>query len=539
MSRKDKDRIIFAGRCVEVDDPLILGRIRVIPTSENEQEIYSAIPDDCAEYDPTNKSKKIEVKQECRWKSGDPFLFLPLLPFSISIQPQIGEYVHVIYGDKSFKYQNQFYIPGVYSSPMAINYENFNASQTFLASGSRIDETLFLKDELNQYRDEKSRGIFPEPKDNALVGRGSADVIVKEDEVLLRAGKYIGKLNPNVFPVANNRRSFLQLTNFNQKKVDNPETDILNLTKQVKVVKKLIEWNIFNPENNSDPRAFTGVINLYNVLPNISTNTDNFSVDSDVSNFISAPIYQVPFFSETFENVVSKINLFIQGVNNGKIIIPTPPVDVDPSPNVIISDAPDSFEVTGDIFPFVFRPSPLTYQYIINFDGTNNSIQYNNILKFNEVIKLNPSDKESGFGKVYNRDKTEPEYDVKTTKASSSSYVDAPITYAALGGDKVYLLSHSSDKIPGTKGINLSQTIYGIDQPRFTDNLTDNTNSMVRGEQLLNFLNLITKFLVAHVHPYPGLPPVPVAVDGTQSAKILSELLNAPNTILNQNIRIN
>jgi hypothetical protein len=28
-------------------------------------------------------------------------------------------------------------------------------------------------------------------------------------------------------------------------------------------------------------------------------------------------------------------------------------------------------------------------------------------------------------------------------------------------------------------------------------------------------------------------------VDGTQSAQILSELLNAPNKILNQNIRIN
>jgi hypothetical protein len=44
---------------------------------------------------------------------------------------------------------------------------------------------------------------------------------------------------------------------------------------------------------------------------------------------------------------------------------------------------------------------------------------------------------------------------------------------------------------------------------------------------------------VSHVHPFPGLPPVPVAVDGTQSSQILSELLNAPNKILNQNIRVN
>lgn len=536
MLRRDKDRIIFAGKCIDINDPLVLGRIRVIPLSENEQEIYSAISDNCAEYDPTNPNKKIGVNKECQWSNGDPFLFLPLLPFSISLQPQVNEYVHVIYGDKSFKYQNQFYIPGVFSSPMAINYENFNASETFLASGTRINETLLLKDEFNQYRDSRSKGIFPEPKDNALLGRGSADVIVKEDELLLRAGKYIGKLNPNVFPVSSDRRSFLQLSNFNQKKVDLPKIDVITLSEQVKVVQKLIEWNIINPDNQSN--AFTGVINLYNVKPDISTNTYNFKVDSNVSGFISAPIYQVSFFGETFESVVTKINLFIEGVNKGKIQIPNQPRDVDPGPNVLILDSPSTFEVPGEIFPFIFRPSPLTYQYIRNFNGTTNAAQYNNVMRFYNSIKLNPNDKDSGFGLVFNKDKIGPKYDTKTTEAIPSRYVNAPITYAALGAEKVYILSHSTT-IPGTKGIDLNQTLYGIDQPRFIDNIDKNTNSVVRGEQLIDFLNLLTKFLVAHVHPFPGLPPVPVAVDGTQSAQILSSLLNAPNTILNQNIRIN
>jgi hypothetical protein len=293
----------------------------------------------------------------------------------------------------------------------------------------------------------------------------------------------------------------------------------------VKVVQKLIEWNIFNPETQSD--SFTGVINLYNVKADVRTNTTNFRVDSDVQDLLSAPLYQLGFFGETYEQVKLKINQFIQGVNNGKISIPD-----------LINGGENSYVVPEQIFPFIFRPGPLTYQYIKNFDGVNNSIQYGNVTKFYGDIKLNPADTDTGFGLIFSKGKSGPSYDPKSVTETPSEYINSPVSYTALGGDKLYLLSHEST-IPGKGKINLTDTLYGIPQQTFTDDLEGKTNSMVRGEQLIDFLNLLTKFLVAHVHPFPGLPPVPVAVDGTQSAQILSELLNAPNKILNQNIRIN
>ena len=62
---------------------------------------------------------------------------------------------------------------------------------------------------------------------------------------------------------------------------------------------------------------------------------------------------------------------------------------------------------------------------------------------------------------------------------------------------------------------------------------------MVRGEQLMELINLIVRFLVTHTHAYPGLPPVPITQDGTKAQDILSELQNAVNKILNGNIRLN
>jgi hypothetical protein len=81
--------------------------------------------------------------------------------------------------------------------------------------------------------------------------------------------------------------------------------------------------------------------------------------------------------------------------------------------------------------------------------------------------------------------------------------------------------------------------MMGISQDYLVKNVLPNTDPMVRGDELIKFMNLVIKFLVSHVHPFPGLPPVPTATDGTQSAVILQQLQNASETILNQNIRIN
>ncbi len=62
---------------------------------------------------------------------------------------------------------------------------------------------------------------------------------------------------------------------------------------------------------------------------------------------------------------------------------------------------------------------------------------------------------------------------------------------------------------------------------------------MVRGEELLELLELIVRFCITHVHSYPGLPPLPTTVDQLTTDELLSSMFNAYQKVLNNNIRLN
>ena len=144
-----------------------------------------------------------------------------------------------------------------------------------------------------------------------------------------------------------------------------------------------------------------------------------------------------------------------------------------------------------------------------------------------------------GFGLVY--DKTGK--DNVPTKAEKQTYRQKQIlnqdnTVGIVGANQLYLLSHNANN-PAKAKINLNNTIYGIDQTKLVDEIQPKTSSVVRGEELMTLIELIVRYLATHVHPYPGLPPVPVSSDGTKVDDLLKELLEASTKILNKNIRIN
>jgi hypothetical protein len=183
----------------------------------------------------------------------------------------------------------------------------------------------------------------------------------------------------------------------------------------------------------------------------------------------------------------------------------------------------------------------LTYKNLIDFSGTsvtNSVIEQQNISLFMTNVKLLDSSTNGGYALVWNKDKIGPGIDFITEKVQNNTTNNTPQSIATLGSQKIFLLSQ--DMVIKSKGkISFEENIYGITQNEYDTIIVNKTDPMVRGEQLMELINLIVKFLVSHVHGYHGLAPVQTGVDGTTVNDILQKLLDAPNNILNQNIRIN
>ena len=82
ITQTSQDQIIFPGFVYNNQDPMQLGRLRVMPIGKTYQDIIGGVEN----WD----------EEKMAWTSKDPILYLPLLPFFISVRPKNDEYVHII-----------------------------------------------------------------------------------------------------------------------------------------------------------------------------------------------------------------------------------------------------------------------------------------------------------------------------------------------------------------------------------------------------------------------------------------------------------
>ena len=239
---------------------------------------------------------------------------------------------------------------------------------------------------------------------------------------------------------------------------------------------------------------------------------ENTSLGSDAKLYKS-----YTFYNKSKNEIVKITNKLLSGFNKGNWNLP---------------DFPS--ESISNQFPFAFRANPLTY----NAFSDPTTPQFVNLNLIYLRIRVRPASLLVGFGIIPN----ENEEGQPTKSSNQESQVnlssDGRTTYNLSAADTLFLLSHKSS-ISDKGVIDFSNSIYGLNQEKIMTEIYPKTEPMVRGEQLMKLLDLMVKFMIAHVHPFHGVPPVPTASDGTSSAQILTELQNAPNNILNQNIRIN
>jgi hypothetical protein len=493
-------RIIIPGKVLNVDDPLMLGRIRVLPQIENEQQG--------------------EPDQKELWTKKDPFVCQPLIPYYISQVPKVGEYVHVMYSTRDeIKDWNKFYIQGPLTRPWNNPLESYNNSKAMLASGDFIQQAPNIRNTSTGVVEEGLVGVYPLPGDNAFLGRGSTDLLIKSEDVIMRAGKY--SVTPGVEkPRYNNYRSWVQLSNYTLEKVKEG-TEVLEyeVYKDIEV-KNFIEWSIENI--NVTGNTVDGYVRTNSVVPNAKTTTvSTFNLQSGTTiNCIPISGSQMNFTGFSVTQASRFISQYIKGYNRGKVVING------------YNDFPNIGNLTQQ-FPFVFGPNLNTYQKYLSDDPQISNFV---ILVYNNV-KLNEANNEAGFATVWSKNTVGPQTVTQTQVVDKSKYLEKPVTYASVGGDYLYFLSHKSDN-PKRNPFNLNNTLYGIPQEKFTDDIQPNTSSMVRGEELMELIGLIVTFLASHVHQ-PNEAPIQEPKDTVTISQISELLNNAEKNILNPYIRIN
>lgn len=156
---------------------------------------------------PEDRSKE---KEECDYA-------FPLLPKMLHVKPKVGEQVFVIVEDENRRGCQRYYIGPIISQPQFIKYDDYALSASSLLQGS------LTKPDKAPSINADTHGSMCDDNDIAIYGRGDTDIILSDDDLLIRCGsRKFGSDNSFIF----NRKnpSYIKLKEHNNKLIDESET---------------------------------------------------------------------------------------------------------------------------------------------------------------------------------------------------------------------------------------------------------------------------------------------------------------------------
>ncbi len=147
-------RTIYYGEVISITDNTDGGRIQV------------KIPD------LDNKTANTDL----------PYCY-PMLPKFFHLLPQVGEMVRVFIEDIKYPERSRYWMGSIISQPQKIGFDTIYTALSTTNMGLTIPEPApsTLPD---------AKGVFPLPTDVAIIGKINTDVILRTNEVHIRAGKH-------------------------------------------------------------------------------------------------------------------------------------------------------------------------------------------------------------------------------------------------------------------------------------------------------------------------------------------------------------
>ena len=153
-SKINTTRTIYYGEVISIDDPTDGGRIQV------------KIPD----LDNNTANGKL------------PWCY-PLMPKFFHVYPQIGEMVRIFIEDIYYPERSRFWLGSVISQPQKIGFDSIYTALSTTNMNLTTPEPA-----PSTFPD--ALGVFPLKTDVAIVGKVNTDIILRINEVHIRAGKH-------------------------------------------------------------------------------------------------------------------------------------------------------------------------------------------------------------------------------------------------------------------------------------------------------------------------------------------------------------
>ena len=487
-------------------DPKGIGRIRVkltgVPTG------------------PIEKARDYEP-----WDENDPFIANPFLPTNINFIPEIGQSVKIIVYNPDNDLVNREYIAGPFTTVHDYQSQTNSRQVENTSYGSNVKKMNNVFSENGTYVKEKSEGTISNLKDYAIYGPYGSDVLFTENGLTLRGGKLVSKDSASDkvrtdiinFPVLSEKRSILSLKKFGTKQELKEEETVIEKV-PYKKLSYIIEYNI--NDTNTGGSSYTIDWYVYEVkkIYGQTFNTNVFS--RDVAQDLSSYSEQIklintdgtsssPSFSQTasdYQGAYIKIRTTLCELNN---------------------DGLRKFDGNlhkVSLHPFYYRPVK-----------TLNSVEF--------LSKIRPgcfgNSTVMGSGLVFSPNEPTPKPITEKKKEKILKTVSTTLeqSFSTLSSDKIFMLSTDTNVVTGGKKILFNKLDkYEYTQEDLLSSIEPNTFSTVRGETLLEFLDVLTRVIAGHAHQ----PTKPMVKNGYSDWDKLVKLRQTlENDILNKSIRIN
>ena len=460
------------------------------------------------------------------WGENDPYVCSPFMALHVNVVPQAGEAVKLISWDSSKGGVNKEYIGPIISNPGYISGDHWSNAQLVTSYGNQQKPLADYAPDGDPMPE--CWGSFPHPDDIAIVGRdntdiilgmkqnsisiGSSDIVSDVDntqdgtypQIIIRSGKFTKNPQYPSRPKFNDKTTFIQINTFPQT-ITATKKEITVDVKKDATLATLIEYS-FEP-GTLTTNSINGSISIYK-MPYDSSTGKVFMCDGfDQSTTVPQPLTEackVIFTGLPDTTTVSAlINRIILSFDRGRWDELQLPQD---NVQIIFNSGVDTSNNLGNFMqrthPLYFRPSPAVVDILTKTAPTGAPANWGVIkteaTNISQKINLDGVPQPS-HGRAFTNEPSKRDITITQEKDFEweEKIVDMQQGVISAMSEKIYLMSYNSSDINGQITLN---TNYGISQEKFVKDIDEKTNSLVRGEILIElFHSQIITYIVFQV----------------------------------------